>query len=273
MAQLKVSIDDFYVHSYYTCTTLAKTVYADSTHTTVESQSTTTTTTTPTLGWVNKTFNFALPNGATIKSAKVCVDNVGYSTVGTAYAAINDVQVSEGNAAAVDVTINDGDTSVTISFAFRSRAVSHDHFALGTGIWKQGYWEGNTLFNPVEMEHTTTMDYRGVYLLIEYTPAVEFTGWTDDPLTAGETYVKAVHMSEMQEWTALLSEYANNGTPTFTPAVPGETSLALWLTQVQEIRAVLDVISPEHDAWIEVAVNCPRADVMEQIRAVIVAAM
>ena len=123
------------------------------------------------------------------------------------------------------------------------------------------------------VNHEGTRKYTNVCLLIEYNPAMDFSGWTDDPLVVGETFVKAVHMTELQQWTAVLSEYADNGTPTFTEAVPGETSLALWLSQVQEIRSVLDVVSPNHEAWIDVSVNCPRADVMTQLRKIIVAAM
>ena len=121
--------------------------------------------------------------------------------------------------------------------------------------------------------HASSQHYSDVYLLIEYNQPIEFSGWTDDPICAGETHVKAVHMTELQQWTAILSEYANNGTPSFTEAVSGETSLALWLSQVQEIRAVLDVVSPAHEAWIDVSVNCPRADVMTQLRNIIVSAM
>lgn len=273
MAQLTVPIDDFELSSTYTCTTTLRTAYSDDSHTTVVSSFTRTETSTPTTGSASKTFSFALPTGATVTSAKVHVANFGSPPFGADAVKINNTAVSISGAAAVDVTISSGATSVTVPFSFKCNAVSHDHNALGNGTWGQSYWEGNTLCNPITYNHLSALTFGGVSLVIEYTPAITFDGWTDDPLTAGTTFVKAVHITEMQTIVAQLSVNANNGTPTFTPAVAGETSLAKWLTQVQEIRAVMDVVSPNHAAWIECTVNCPRADVMEQIRDVIEAAM
>lgn len=271
MAHLKIAVDDFHLVSTYTCHTQVYTSYNED-RTEEMSQAKDTTTSTPTTATANKTFVFDLPSGSTIVSARVCVDKIGSSAYGAAVSTINGVSVGTGQSASVDVTIESGETSITIPFKFQSNAVEHDHFALGTGSWSST-WYNNVLKNDIYANHEGSLSYSGVYLLIEYKPAIEFSGWTDDPLVIGETYVKAVHMIELQQWTALLSEYANNGTPTFTEAVPGETSLALWLSQVQEIRAVLDVISPSHEAWIDVNVNCPRVDVMTQLRNIIVAAM
>lgn len=274
MAQLKVPVDDFHLTSKYTCTTNAVIVYGDTSHSTIVQQGTSTSTSDPELATTSKTIAFDLPNGSTVTGARLLIERMP-STYGTTKSTINGVEVGTPDNLEVDIPVIDGDTSVTIKFGFITNVVEHDHYNNGDGTLINSYWSTNNriLTGVYTKEHSGVLSYRGVCLLIDYRPAVEFTGWTDDPLTAGETLVKAVHLTEMQEWVALLSEYADNGTPTFTAAVPGETSLALWLSQVEEIRSVLDVICPTHEDWIDVSVNCPRADVMTQLRSIIVSAM
>lgn len=272
MAQLKVPISDFHITSPYRCITTVETLHEPN-HQYMISQNIYAESKPATKVTVEKTFNFALPNGASVKSAKVCVDSMS-STYGAEVSTINGVSVGVKSGVSVDVAIGNADTSITIPFVFQSNSPAHDHFTDNSGTWLgNSFWVVDYLYNQIAKDHEGVLQYSGVYLLIDYDPALEFSGWTDDPLVVGETFVKAVHMTELQQWTAVLSEYADNGTPTFTEAVPGETSLALWLSQVQEIRAVLDVVSPNHEAWIDVSVNCPRADVMTQIRKIIVAAM
>lgn len=270
MAQLKVSVPDFRIVSTYTCTTQKDEEY-NSSHTAVIDTMYALSADTPTTATINKTFEYSVPNGATVTGAKICVD-VGTPTMGADLSSINGVVVGVSNSVTVDVALPDGENSVTVPFVYKCHATKHNHATDGTGA-SSSYWNGHIKFSDYRKTHTSELKYTNVYLLIEYTPPIDFTGWTDDPLQAGETPVKAVHMTELQEWAALLSDYANNGVPTFTPAVPGETSLGLWLTQINEIRSVLDTIYPEHEAWIAVEVNCPRVDVMAQMRAVIVAAM
>lgn len=269
MAQLKVSVPDFYISSSYTCETSLHAIY-NSDKTEVVSRSVSNVASNATLAAASKTFAFNLPNGATIKSAKLFV-TIGAPALGVAVSTINGANVGTSTTAEVDVVIPDGAQSVAVSFTYKCVNTAHSHTSDGTMIADE--WVGINRYTDWQKKHWSALNYSNVYLLIEYTPPIDFTGWTDDPLQAGETPVKAVHMTELQEWTALLSDYANNGVPTFTPAVPGETSLGLWLTQINEIRSVLDTIYPEHEAWIAVEVNRPRVDVMAQMRAVIVAAM
>lgn len=94
-------------------------------------------------------------------------------------------------------------------------------------------------------------------------------GFTDDPLQPGITPIKALHMAELQDRVSTLRSFYGLTAYTFTPAIAGETRLAMWLVQVEELRAALDEISTEHEAWIDVPVNCPRADVMQKLRAVV----
>lgn len=94
-------------------------------------------------------------------------------------------------------------------------------------------------------------------------------GFTDDPLQPGITPIKALHIAELQDRVSTLRSFYGLTAYTFTPAIAGETRLALWLVQVEELRAAIDEISTEHEAWIDVPGNCPRADVMQQLRAVV----
>lgn len=94
-------------------------------------------------------------------------------------------------------------------------------------------------------------------------------GFTDDPLQPGITPVKALHMAELQDRVSTLRSFYGLTAYTFTPAIAGETGLALWRAQVEELRAAVDEISTAHDAWIDIPVNCPRADVIHQLRAVV----
>lgn len=94
-------------------------------------------------------------------------------------------------------------------------------------------------------------------------------GFTDDPLHPGITPVKALHMAELQDRVSTLRSFYGLTAYTFTPAIAGETGLALWRSQVEELRAAVDEISTAHDAWIDIPANCPRADVIHQLRAVV----
>lgn len=96
-------------------------------------------------------------------------------------------------------------------------------------------------------------------------------GFTDSPLVVGETYVKALHMQELQDRVNTLREFYGLPRYSFNAIVSRETDLKDWTAHVSEIRAAVDEISTAHDAWIAIPVNCPRADVIEQMRAVILA--
>lgn len=99
----------------------------------------------------------------------------------------------------------------------------------------------------------------------------ELEGFTDSPLIAGETKVKALHMQELQERANTLRAFYGLAAYSFTNIVSGETGLKDWTAHVGEVRTAIDEISTKHDAWIDIPVNCPRADVIEQLRAVILA--
>lgn len=96
-------------------------------------------------------------------------------------------------------------------------------------------------------------------------------GFTDDPLAVDVTPVKALHMQELQTSVAALRAFYGLATYAFTNIVAGETSLAGWTAHVMEIRAAIDEIGKDHENWIEITENKPRADVMQQLREVVLA--
>ena len=102
-----------------------------------------------------------------------------------------------------------------------------------------------------------------------------FGAWTDDPLVAGETPIKALHMQELQSRVNTLYAFYGLGTYNFTTITAGTTSLAGWTTHVNQIRAAIEEVcnasGKAHESWIPFSVNCPRADVMQQLRRVILA--
>lgn len=93
-------------------------------------------------------------------------------------------------------------------------------------------------------------------------------GFTDDPLTPG-TIVKALHMTELQDRVNTLRAFYGLSTYAFSPI--DARGIAGWTAHVNELRAAIDSIGVNHEAWIAIPVNCPRADVMNQLRAVVLA--
>ena len=76
-------------------------------------------------------------------------------------------------------------------------------------------------------------------------------------------------MTELHKNIRILYEFYNLPTPEFSSIIPGETSLGLWTSHVNEIRNAIDYLSPSHEDWIAFTVNKPRADVIEQLRNVL----
>ena len=100
-------------------------------------------------------------------------------------------------------------------------------------------------------------------------------GFTDDPLIVNTSPVKALHMQELQSRVNTLRIFYGLNAYSFTTITAGTTSLAGWTTHVNQIRtAIEDVCSASgktHESWISFSVNCPRADVIQQLRSIILA--
>lgn len=104
-------------------------------------------------------------------------------------------------------------------------------------------------------------------LLKKLKPPLE--SYTDPVLTAGQTRIKAVHMLELQENINVLRMAHGKDDYTFTTIQAGYTSLAGWTSHVAEMRAAIDEITTEHEAWIAITENRPTAAVIEQLRRVV----
>lgn len=98
---------------------------------------------------------------------------------------------------------------------------------------------------------------------------IEIEPFTDEVLVPGETPIKALHMLELQDRVAMLRSFYNLSEYRFTAITAGETSLAGWMDHVLEIREAIDEMTQSHDAWLMITENKPRADVMMQLRDVI----
>ncbi len=98
-------------------------------------------------------------------------------------------------------------------------------------------------------------------------PALD--GFTDPILTAGKTMVKALHMQELQSRVNTMRQYYGLSDYAFSEIVSGQTSLGGWTMHVNEIRAAIDEIGIQHDTWLVITENKPRADVITQMRNVV----
>lgn len=93
--------------------------------------------------------------------------------------------------------------------------------------------------------------------------------YEDANFVALSTPIKAKHMTELQTYANGLLSFYSLGEETMTNIVAGETSLGGWTDHVNEIRNAIDKIPEDHQSWIEIPVNCPKADVMQQLRDVL----
>lgn len=88
-------------------------------------------------------------------------------------------------------------------------------------------------------------------------------------ITARETNVRAQHMTELQNTIAMLLEFYGLDAQTMSTIMAGTTPLSSWTGHINEIRAAIDFLTTYHDEWLEIPVNVPRADIMNQLRNVL----
>lgn len=93
--------------------------------------------------------------------------------------------------------------------------------------------------------------------------------FTDPTLVVRETNVKAIHMTELQNAINMLLDFYGLITFGMTDIISGETPLSDWTNHVNEIRDAIDFLSTYHDDWLDIPVNCPKADVLQQLRDVL----
>lgn len=97
----------------------------------------------------------------------------------------------------------------------------------------------------------------------------DMSTYTDPTLTAGETFVKAAHITELQTNINLLRASMGLSAYTFTAIRAGYTSLGGWSSHIAELRTAIDQITTNHATWLAITENKPRADVILQLRQVV----
>ncbi len=93
--------------------------------------------------------------------------------------------------------------------------------------------------------------------------------YTDPVITAGVTKVKAAHITELQTNINTVRTAYNWSAYTFTPITAHYTGLDGWNAHITELRKAIDDVSTSHETWLALGDNCPRADVLEQLRRVV----
>lgn len=236
MAQLKITTASFNLSSSWRCALDTEGSLAGINWSIVEG---------PTTDSRDVTFDWS-DDGITITSAKIHA-TLGSPLTGAAIRTVNGAPFDSDGFASVPIDSNA--TTLVATFKFKANGAP--------------YMDANL--------HTASLSFDDVYLLIEYeldyTPP-KLVDYTDSDLVKGETYVKAVHMTELHTNVNLirvarkLAEYA------FTSIVAMETSLAGWNDHVLEIRSALDEMNIIYEDWIELDVNRPRLSVLLQLRRV-----
>lgn len=236
MAQLKIKTDDFNLSSSWVCSL----VWSG------ESQSWKITTGPSTS---SKTVTFSLDDlgDVTITSARIYA-TLGSPLTGADIRTVNGVSFKSNDY--VDIVVNPGDTSVTAVFKFKANGAIYEDVST----------------------HESSQSYSNVYLLIEYElnyTKPDLIEYTDAEPVQGETYVKAIHMTELHTNVNLIRVARKLADYIFTPIIAMETGLGGWNNHVVEIRSAIDEMNLSHEDWIELGENYPRLDVLLQLRRVV----
>lgn len=93
--------------------------------------------------------------------------------------------------------------------------------------------------------------------------------YTDPVITAGVTKAKAAHITELQTNINIVRAAYNWAAYTFTTITAQYTSLGGWNAHIEELRSAIDEVFPSHETWLALGDNCPRADVLMQLRRVV----
>lgn len=162
MAKAYFPVDNFNLASVYACEYVSEYDWGDIGNAEVFAASNPTQST---IATKTVTFNFSLPSGAKVKSAKVFA-TLGTPDYGAYFSTINDVSVGTSATVSVDVPLADNATSVDVKFSFKCNNPSHAHGANGTVVGT--HMDGNVEIKDYKYSHTSTLEYTNVYLQIEY---------------------------------------------------------------------------------------------------------
>lgn len=106
-----------------------------------------------------------------------------------------------------------------------------------------------------------------ISLEIDYVLPQALLPWTDSPIIAGVTRIKAVHMTELQTNINRQREALALAAWPFTTIRAGYTSLGDWTAHVEEMRAAIDDAGcTPSDDWTTIDINSPDAFIIEELR-------
>lgn len=206
----------------------------------------------------------ALPPGAKITSVMFTLEITSNKYNSSRQWALDEIAVGSSGAtpSATSLSANMVSTNFTFGGSMDYAATDIDDFT------------GNTIvvFAKAYTTHPDATSYLwNASVTVSYERHIQFDGFTDDPLVAGETPIKALHMQELQNNVATLRAFYELSEYPFSAITAGETSLAGWTAHVLELREAIDEMGFTHDSWIAITENKPRADVVKQLRDIVLA--
>lgn len=96
-----------------------------------------------------------------------------------------------------------------------------------------------------------------------------FGAWTDQPLTAGVSSIRAVHLTQLQERVSAIRAFYGLSAYTFTTITARQTKIAKWAALIGELRSAIDGITTNHAAWNTLEAGKPRIAHITQLRDII----
>lgn len=200
--------------------------------------------------------------GATVKSVTVHA-SYGTGLLGGTFKIDGVVPDNDGMVRLSNPDFTDGTISILFSWtADTDDSTAHNDYPTYNGSSTQ----------TVDKEHQSISKVERVYVIVDYEVIhgeSELIEYTDPELVRGETYVKAVHMTELQTNVNIIRTDRGLDEYSFTSIAPMETSLARWNDHVLEIRSAIDEMNVVHEGWIALTENYPRFGVLVQLRRVV----
>lgn len=95
-----------------------------------------------------------------------------------------------------------------------------------------------------------------------------FGAWTDATLTARQSKIRAVHITEIRQRIDVIRAFYGLSAYTYTPIAAGTTKIAKWAVLIRELRSAVDGIGTAQ-SWNTLEEGKPRIAHITQLRAVI----
>ena len=96
------------------------------------------------------------------------------------------------------------------------------------------------------------------------------SNFTDLEIIKGVTKIKAIHMTEMQNYINTLLVDKGLDAISFTEIIAKQTKLSGWIDHVNEIRDAVDLLGRSHEDWVELSGALPRANAISQLQDIVI---